>query len=615
MGVGSSSLGAGALTRTELLRSTESSRDFINNLFNVMVTKLTPEDFLKLSKTTSCSTFVFLMADSIGKMFEDLRIRPVRGKDTGVVFFQKIDKLKQPTSETRELCLIIAYFYVRIFQIFGALAMSVVDDPSAGAVIGALQYRPPAQAQPGVGFFSRAPARIPGARGAMIGGADARYFLTVNAKKFEPIRELLADPEMLQIGREAPKSAFQFLEKPELYLLPDRTGQNLYFNLGDTNKYLLAQLELSPALRQLDGTYKIASMTLKNFKIVDSELDATGLGTVNNFIKSELYQHKLVSADRKIWDAENASFIETLIRELEKVAKHVEQYKADPEAAAKRAARRRVVGVPAAVPGVVPGVGVGAVEAGVPKALQNQYIIQTLKAMTGYKTTSFCVARALQLLDAKSLYEPKPMDATSGVCLAKFDSLPTSVPEAGKAITSIPGMRALDQLYYVSPHIIRDETVFNKVEPEYTEFLQKFAGLFGRPAATGKLSSLDTVLAKDPNCPATAVKHYLKIQDPRGIQSVLGIVKQMFGRQLTHTKQVLNFFKTKLFVFKKISDPLGGGQRTWIDIHPRLLQGGIMELEKLSKEARGILVGYYSGCEELYQKGVQTALSTKSIPI
>lgn len=613
MGLGSSRLGSGSLTRTELLRSTENGRDFVNSLFQVMLSKLTPEDFLKLSKTTSCSTFVFLMADSIGKIFEDLRVRPMRGKDTGVVYFQKVDKLKEQTSETRQLCLIIAYFYVRIFQIFGALAMSIVDDPSAGAVLGLLQYRPPIP-QGGPGFFGRRPTRIPGTRGAMIGGAEARYFLTVNAKKFEPIREMLADPVQFQIGREAPKAAFQFIEKPELYLLPDRTGQNLYMSLGDTNTYLLAQLELSMPIRQADGTYKM-TMTVKNFKIQDPALDTTGLATVNNYIRTEAYQHRLVSADRKVWDAESASFLDTLLHELEKVVKHKDEYQRDPEAAAKRAARRRIPGVPLPVPGVVPGVGVGAVEAGVPKALQNQYIIQTLKAMTGYKTTSFCVARALQLLDAKSLYEPKPMEATSGVCMAKFDSLPTSVPESGKAISSVPGMRALDQLYYVNPHIIRDETVFDKAEPEYADFLQKFAGLFGRPSAGAKLASLDSIMAKDPNCPATAVKHYLRIQDPRGIQNVLGIVKQMFGRQLAHTKAVLNFYKTKLFIFKKIKDPITGGQRTWIDIHPKLLQGGIMELEVLSKEARQLLVGYYSGCEELYQRGVQAALATKATPL
>ena len=614
MGLGSSRLGAGSLTRTELLKSTESGRDFVNNLFQVMLSKLTPEDFLKLSKTTSCSTFVFVMADSIGKLFQDLRVRPMRGKDSGVVYFQKIDKLKEQTSDSRQLCLIIAYFYVRIFQIFGALAMSVVDDPSAGAVLGILQYRPPMPVQK-PGFFGRAPARIPGARGAMFGGAEARFFLTVNGRKFEPIRELLADPVQFQIGRESAKPAFQFNEKPDLYLLPDRTGQNLYLNLGDTNTYLLAQLELSTPIRQADGTYKM-TMSIKNFKVQDPALDATGLATVNNYIKTEAYQHKLISADRKLWDAESASFIDTLSHELDKVIKHKDEYQRDPEAAAKRAARRRVAGIPAAIPGVVPGVGVGAVEAGVPKALQNQYIIQTLKAMTGYKTTSFCVARALQLLDAKSLYEPKPMEATSGVCVAKFDSLPTSVPESGKPITSVPGLRALDQLYSVNPHVIKDgETAFSKPEPEYADFLQKFAGLFGRPSATAKLAGLDSVLAKDPNCPATAVKHYLKIQDPRGIQNVLGIVKQMFGRQLGHTKRVLEFFKTKLFIFKKIKDPITGGQRTWIDIHPKLLQGGIQELEILSKEARAMLVGYYSGCEELYQKGVQAALATKMTPI
>ena len=107
-----------------------------------MLAKITPEDLMKLSKSQMCSSYVFLMADSIGKLFEDLRIRPKKDRDSGVVFFQKVDTLRASSGESRQLCLIIAYYYVRIFQIFGALAMTVLDDPSAGAILGVLQYRP-----------------------------------------------------------------------------------------------------------------------------------------------------------------------------------------------------------------------------------------------------------------------------------------------------------------------------------------------------------------------------------------------------------------------------------------------------------------------------------------
>lgn len=101
----------GALTRPSgvsrdaLLRSTQNSRDFTNKLFQVMMSKITPEDILKLGKTQTCSSYVFMMADSIQKLFDDLRIRPKRAGDSGVVLFQKVDTLRAQTAESRQLCL------------------------------------------------------------------------------------------------------------------------------------------------------------------------------------------------------------------------------------------------------------------------------------------------------------------------------------------------------------------------------------------------------------------------------------------------------------------------------------------------------------------------------
>jgi len=632
MGLGGSKLAGTSVTRNELLKATQSSRDFMNTLFQAMITKLTPEDFLKLSKTASCSTFVFVMADAIGTLFQDLRIRPKIGKDSGIVLFQKADKLREQTPETRRLCLTIAYFYVRIFQIFGALSMSILDDPGAGGTLGLLAYRPPVAQAPG-GLFGRAPVRVPGAVGAMLGGgmdddlldeyyanqsggqnggAEARYFLSATSRQFNPIRNLLSDPVQLRIGRETAKNAFSFLERPEISLLPDRSGQNVYYS-ADGNAYLLANMKLSGAVRStVDATFKM-TMTLTNFRYVDPLMDATTLAQLNTYLAKETFTTKFNSLDSTTWDSEKGvSFTETLHTELDQILR----LKDDPEKAKARAARR-VPGLPGAPAVGVPGA--HQLDPGVPRELENQYIIQTLKSMVGYRSVSYCVARALQLLDANTLYSVKPVgEATSGICMPRFDVLIPSVPEAGKSVKSVPGLRALDQLYSTNPHVVSDKTVFDRVEPEYAEFISKLSGLFGRSVAPGavKLSGMDAVIAKDPNCGPAAVKHILKLQDPKGIQAVLAIVKQLFGRQLGHTKKVMAFFSSRLFVLRKVRDPGTGTLRDWADIHPRILQGGISELEQVSKEARQLLVEYYTGCEELYQKGVQEILSkTRFIPV
>jgi hypothetical protein len=82
----------------------------------------------------------------------------------------------------------------------------------------------------------------------------------------------------------------------------------------------------------------------------------------------------------------------------------------------------------------------------------------------------------------------------------------------------------------------------------------------------------------------------------------------LFTKQLSHTKRVIEFFKSRLFLIIKRSGS------TQIDIHPNILRGGIVELEKISTEARKILVDYYATCESVYRKGVEEVLRSKYTP-
>jgi hypothetical protein len=186
----------GGITRQELLQKTAGSQRVVNELFHEMITRLTPEDFLKLGNPQTCNKFIFMMADAIHTMFTALKIRPSQKGDTGVVVFEDADALKKPTSESKKLCLYIAYFYIRIFQIFGALAITVLDDPSAGPVLDITRLGAPA-VQPRVGLFGKpqAPQVQYGMRPVrpQMGGADpasfagvARYFSFMSSLFMEP---------------------------------------------------------------------------------------------------------------------------------------------------------------------------------------------------------------------------------------------------------------------------------------------------------------------------------------------------------------------------------------------------------------------------------------------
>jgi hypothetical protein len=169
-------------------------------------------------------------------------------------------------------------------------------------------------------------------------------------------------------------------------------------------------------------------------------------------------------------------------------------------------------------------------------------------------------------------------------------------------------LHALDQLYYTKPAIDQKDgyTIGVGNPQEYADFLKSMIGLFGSEKSGSSVSSIDKILVRNPNCPQEAIKHYLQIQDPKAVASILQFVSQLFQRQLNHTKRVIQFFQTRLFKLKPNKE---------IDIHPVLLQGGLDELAKVSKEVRDILVDYYKDCETIYQAGAKKVLEAKSVRV
>lgn len=644
--------GGGSITRQQLLASTQNNREFINKLFQLMLTKLTPEDILKLGKAQTCSTYVFFMAHSMGKLFEDLRIRPKKDRDTGVVMFQKLDKLKGDTGDSRDLCLFVAFFFIRIFQIFGAVAMTILDDPSAGQVLGAVKFGAPVSGpaqRPG--FFGLGQQkRIPGSRGAYlaIGGAEPKHFMTGKAREFAPIKELLDDPQLETTTRGTPRAVFTFTEAQNINIIPDRINeygkpQNLRVEIDGQGR-LYANLRLQIPLAAVGATTRKLKAEISYFKYVDQHKDAQ----IVNLINKQIAQYKTTfdsqSADGGVsWQSGAQPFVDKLLGIIQRVLKIIEQIESNPGmglqnlklltkqeralqgfdgASGVRFAAPGLGGIGAAGLGGIGAAGlaargpVGQRDIAVSKPFHNEYIVNVLKQLAGYKTTAFCVARGLQLLDANTLFQPKTGTATSGICKPVFEATGLSLPQSKQSLEKVPGLKAVDQLFHNQPSLdTRNEFQLKVGDLQaYADFLTQMNTLFGKPT-TAQLTALDKVLVKDPNCPTTAVGKYLQIQDPKGIQKVLGVIGRMFARQKTHTEKSIKFLTTRLFKVAKRKDPITGSIGTYVDLSPALLTKGLDELQAVTREARTLLIDYYKGCEDLYQEGVREVLTAKSTPV
>ena len=117
--------------REVALQATLPVRKVCDQILEYMLKEINIKDFYLLATKRECSRYVIFLANQMDRTFRSLRFAPARGQ-AGVIYFQPIDILQKPTaeqqSERQSLCLFLDYFYVRIFQIYGSLAITLIDD-------------------------------------------------------------------------------------------------------------------------------------------------------------------------------------------------------------------------------------------------------------------------------------------------------------------------------------------------------------------------------------------------------------------------------------------------------------------------------------------------------
>ena len=130
-------------TRAGILQQTTDTRIIMDEILKYSIKELNIKDFVLMSNPNQCKKYVIFFSNDLYKKFYQMHLLPTRDKK-GTIVFQKIDELVAPQSEkevkdTQSLCFIISFFYVRIFQIYGAVALTVIDDLTFMADKGLLQ--------------------------------------------------------------------------------------------------------------------------------------------------------------------------------------------------------------------------------------------------------------------------------------------------------------------------------------------------------------------------------------------------------------------------------------------------------------------------------------------
>lgn len=560
-----------SIDRDKLFVATKSTRMLMDTILEYLLQKLNMKDFFVLSSPTECKKYVMALAGTLDTIFYELSIVPEAKKD-GTIYFRASKDLTEPVGERQKanrqsLCVILSYFYTRIFQIFGALALSVIDEASSMIDTGLAST------------IKGDILRIRGAEpidirvkrgGATIGGNID------NLGAFSFLRDDLVKEET-QYGhlfKAAPRT-MSFMKKSGSvdWAAGPGTKATIYVGMkGVKNKFIEFDLTASAA----GG---IASNTIRLYV---GDLRVAG---VKYNIPSEITD-KTITLEREMPGVPYTLRSDTTISAVQvifdiagKLVKYVEEkgYGRDESATGRD------------------------------ETLTSQDILAPLKvdrtmiALTRDKPLAHCIARAMQLLSARPI---EGKEALSSVCKKKFletasGTVRSGIPAPGDSIDKSPGLYALNQLFFDAvKYGLPEIGMKNNTLEQYRAFLKDMAVAFNDVGTTAPEKMSDVKSRQ--GCDGADMSIALKAD---AIPGVYTVIRKMYEVQLAHTANAGKIIG-QLFLIKYDK----GAEKFTFSIHPNIFKKGIIEVERINAEARGVLVNYYKSCEGLYKIGKERVM-------
>ena len=570
----------------QILAKTKGGKDLANELFLWMVKQTSIRDFYLMANPEQCKKYIMLTADVLNKVFYKINVNPESGPG-GTIYFRKTNVLspqskEDPVYKHREVnCLRLAFLYVRIFQVFAALSLTVLDVDTKMELDMIRDVNRMRELEM-VPLFGTRQDQKP--RGLFLGGAlESKRRLPI---VFEPLRPYLS---------EIPTN-------PSYYKI---SGTSIYIEHGSQT-----------ADGSLPVKYDMISSTntKKERRLIEGRMLVERRGSEG--IQVQLFNLKLtVGNTRKELDDTNVNFsrqsiegdfrdrggrsipegLDSVFRKLalgEQVDKDKDKNKDD-----------------------TPGKGRGSISqfekdmGEVSEGLHTKTIIGAFTRTTPPK--AHCIARALQLVSEAGVKSAVPDKIYSYICQTKFMIDTKSLPPAGDRITKEDGIYALAQLFYDTLKV-STPAISQATQEQYKAFLEKMKFVFEESKTAGSVDNLKknplaTIVNKVPSavCGKDSVDRAFVITNQNLIKSVRNNVRQMIDYQIAHTANVVTVMK-KLFLL-----PVESGKP--LQIHPRVLKNGMQEVNSIAEEARELLVEYYSRCEILYRSGAEVLAANKSL--
>jgi hypothetical protein len=625
----STSVMATATTHKQALSETEFTRSVMDQILNYMIKQLSIRDLLQMSKPSECKKYVLFKANSIYQYFYELRIFP--SKDAkGLLTFRKVDDLVNPKGEQEKerqsLCLIVAYFYTRIFQIYGALALTLIDDMNAMTSSGIMTLPLGSDARLRTpGYFPQNVNYDPTRRG--VGGASnlldpdydgrrddrPRYESSKDTreslKNFKWIRSFLTSEYTSNLGFKT-RFVGTSSNRGVVYL-------KLEDELKDRDRRIISSYGNPPLESYQSATFYIGISGMSKYATLDlytriapdeTKVKTQKLSFINQYDESVVTEQfeKTFSVDTKQVNGKTTYVIKNMdVSEyLANYFSEIIQYLKDAIRVHKNAnSSSRALSTTRRS------------EEGISEHLRLEKMIDDL---TTRKPLGHCIARALQLLKAE------PFDKEVGItqiCSATFaENKRMGVVKQGSPLSDSPGLFALANLFYDtitigSPNLsIGTERIDGKPSSmeQYVAFMTSLSKMYALDDTphTGEeyeKKGLAGIINKRDQIDCKGITAALPLSNTT-TKKVHDIVKTMFQDQVNHAAKC---FKIINMLFKITYENTSDGKKRikLLNLSDGLITKGFPELYRINREVRELLVSYYTNCENKYKMGMQLVLN------
>jgi hypothetical protein len=218
----------------------------VNTMLNVILKEMFQRadlvDLYSLADPDQCSKYLVVAADAMKQLFKRINLEPRIG-EKGVLYFQKIDALRKAnplgSQEAEKACRQLSFFFIRIFHIYGALTLSIMDSelpkyddermidrgqvirPNSSRVLRGFE-QPNISQRGWLGFGGALVAGAVPAGPGVPGGSGSFYLVDGRASVYKILNRFLLVPDGFGAALEASTDLMLFDTYPALTLTQDQ---------------------------------------------------------------------------------------------------------------------------------------------------------------------------------------------------------------------------------------------------------------------------------------------------------------------------------------------------------------------------------------------------------